>query len=154
MYRSRVLRDTSDGIEVEAPIQRDHYVPIRIGEALVVEATCPGGVIHFRSKVMSRSQEDHSLVMERPSAFYKTERRQESRMDGAGLEGVCLEGKLTQVLDVSTLGVRLVSPVHVDRGERVRVDFPWLGTPVFGYVLDALGREARVRFEERIPLPH
>src|SRR4051794_19366593 len=54
MYRARFLGETRDGWTFTAPLQRDAYVPLRIGEALVIEAPSERGILRFRTVIIDR----------------------------------------------------------------------------------------------------
>jgi len=70
VYRTRFLGEVVTGWEFAAPLQRDAYVPLRVGERLVVEAETRHGRMLFRSEVLSRDPETGSMILARPEKSY------------------------------------------------------------------------------------
>lgn len=156
MYRSSFLRETTKGWLLSAPIQREHYVPIRVGEEIKAEIATPKGVLFFRSEVLERTTHPWRLLIRAPDHFELRERRSHPRR--RDLEGLRadIDGHAAVLMDLSTLGARVTSTVCGERGERIRVDLPWLAAPCFAYVVEvapprdpqSTGIEMRLRFEE------
>jgi hypothetical protein len=160
MYRSRVIAKTAGGWSVAAPLQRDSHVPVRVREELTIEATTKGGVITFRTHVLSRDSGSHTLEIEMPDDWFLTERRQETRLTGLSALSISVEGRPGCLVDVSRQGARLLTNGHVARGERVNLHLP-NGLGYFaGWILDAQpasfrhepATEVRLRFEEPFDL--
>ena len=156
MYRSNFVAETAKGWLLSAPIQREHYVPIRIGEEIRAEVTTSKGVLFFRSEVLERSTHPWRLLIRAPARYELRERRsQPRRRDLEGLRAG-LDGHAAVLMDLSDLGARVTASVAPERGERLRLDLPWLEAPCFAYVLEvapprdpaATGTELRLRFEE------
>ena len=161
IYRARFLGPNAKGWSFSVPMQRDSYVPLRVGEALTIEATAPGGLLLFRSKVIDRQTEPQQLVIDKPARVMKVERRKSPRT--ARVEGltVRVDDVRGTLVDLSSRGACFESPRLHEKGERIRLQFPFSNEPVFGWLLDVQpkGRGAidgslcRVVFEEAIDLP-
>lgn len=159
MYRSVFLGETKQGWLLSAPLQHDHHVPVRVGEDLKCEIITSKGVSCFRSQVLERTSEPWRLLVRRPDRFALRERRDSRRRsDLAGLKAG-IDGNPAVLVDLSDLGARVCSAHAPARGERLRVDLPWLIQPQFAYVLEVAppasteqrGVEVRLRFEEPLP---
>ncbi|MGV3615870.1 MAG: flagellar brake protein [Fimbriimonas sp.] len=74
VYRSRFLEATAEGWVFAAPLQRDAYVPLRVGEDLVVEAEEEDGRLIFRSQLVQRCAETGRMVMSRPKNVFRADR--------------------------------------------------------------------------------
>jgi hypothetical protein len=152
IYRSQLERLEACYWTISAPLQRDHYVPLRVGEELVIEAATDRGALLFRGEVVERRSDPHVLVIQRPKRIHAVDRRDHRRwphMQGAALS---VEGEHASVVNLSEGGARLQTSLRVKRGERVRIDMP-CGREVFGWVLATEGNEHRIRFEELIEAP-
>jgi hypothetical protein len=75
VYRSRFLEAGTEGWIFAAPLQRDVYVPLRVGEDLVVEAEEPEGRLIFRAKLVERCGNTGRMVMSRPMQVFRAEAR-------------------------------------------------------------------------------
>lgn len=159
VYRAVFLGESKGGWLLSAPLQRDHHVPIRVGEQLRCEIVTPEGVRCFRSEVLERSSEPWRLLIRRPDRVGLRERRDTPRRkDLAGLRAH-LDGEPSVLVDLSDLGAKVASAHAPVKGERLRVELPWLIQPQFAYVLDVSapasteqkGVEVRLRFEEPLP---
>lgn len=71
VYRSRVLETSTAGLVFAAPLQRDTYVPLRIGERLVVEALLDGEKLLFHSAILNRDSATGQMTMEIPKKLYR-----------------------------------------------------------------------------------
>lgn len=151
MYRSRLLGLGRSSWTLSAPLQRDAFVPIRIGEELVIESASRQGALLFRSQVVARDPETHSLHIQRPERIHLVERRGHRRFPELEGAAVQLEGESATLMDISEGGARLHTSTKAHRGDRVRLDLP-SGDSVFAWVLSTDGCEARLRFEELMML--
>lgn len=75
VYRSRFLEAGQKGWVFAAPLQRDVYVPLRVGEDLVVEAEEAEGRLIFRAKLVERCGDTGRMVMTRPMHVFRAEAR-------------------------------------------------------------------------------
>src|SRR4051794_14678642 len=53
-YRSHVLDSAGSVWRISAPLQRDAYVPLRVGEEVVIEAAAKNGALLFRTQIVAR----------------------------------------------------------------------------------------------------
>jgi hypothetical protein len=153
VYRCRYHRAVPVGWVVGAPLRRDHHVPLRPGENVVVEAPVPGGVQVFRSEVLDRIAATHELVLRQPTRVEAWDRRSEPRTPAP--EGLLIElnGEMAGVVDSSPNGLRVLTLARLEPGEaiRLRVD----GELRYGWVLECLSavwhgvsaREVRIRLQ-------
>jgi|SRR5579862_4158664 len=148
VYRSQVLSLSDSEWTISAPLQRDAFLALGMGESVVAEAAFPCGVLVFRSKVISIDARGHSVVLQPPNRIHRLDRRQCKRWPEMAGQGIEIEGQSGQILDLSEGGARIATAYRPNKGERVRLDMPW-GEVVYAWVLSREGSEARVRFEEQ-----
>ena len=79
VYRSRFLEVTDEGWVFAAPLQRDAYVPLRVGEDVVVEAEEADGRLIFRSEIIHRCAQSGRFTIARPANVFRTDPRDEIR---------------------------------------------------------------------------
>lgn len=153
VYRCHFLRLDRDALVVSAPLYRDHYVPVRPEEKLMVQAPVPDGLMTFRTHVLSRDAGDHTLRLARPEQFRLVDRRAEPRSVGVAGRSAVVNGSGAELVNLSAGGARVKTPLAVRAGERLEVR---LGEGAcYGWALesvpDTLGtlpaRSVRVRFE-------
>ncbi|MCG9895820.1 MAG: flagellar brake protein [Fimbriimonadaceae bacterium] len=155
-YRCYFLREESAGIVLSTPLQRDRYVPLRVGDTLIVQVPQGDGLISFTSEVQSRSIETHELVISRPKLIRHMERRSEvrdSRLEGAEA-GV--NGQEAWVQNLSAGGACLVTHAPVLPGDIVSLRLPESGGAIEAWVLDSIpgaignrqGRRVRLLFQK------
>jgi hypothetical protein len=157
MYRSTYLEDSKQGWVISAPLQRDSYVPLSVGDTMVVEAAGMTGALVFRSEIVARDPETHSFTLRRPSEVRRIERRGHKRVTKVCGALTLLEGEDAQLVDLSEVGARVATRKRLAQGERVRLDMDGR-EPVFGWVLEILpgsrygydSCEARLRFEQAL----
>lgn len=70
IYRSRFLGVTPEGWKFAAPLQRDSFVPLHVGETLIVEATDGKRVTLFRSVLVDRKTEDGTMTAKVPKQVF------------------------------------------------------------------------------------
>ena len=157
MYRSRYLGECAEGWQFGAPLCRDNYVPLRVGEELTVEAICDKGVMLFKTVVLSRDTVDHTLTFARPGSTVKTNRREEDRRTDVAGHPIEIEGVNASLLNLSHRGACLVTEKGMNPGDWVQVKLPWSESAVFGWVLAQDGQDqfkkVRIRFDESVALP-
>lgn len=160
VYRCRVLDAAGGEWTVSSPIQRDAYVPLRVGETLTVEWPTPRGVVLFRTRVLSRDAVDHTFRIAAPESPRPQERRGEPRATEFPVDRVAFDGRPAELVDLCSKGCRLRTRFAPAPGSRVRVDLPWADEPAFGAVLEqraacfdgSPGVEVRLVFEDRVPV--
>lgn len=137
MYRCHFLREDPVGWWFSAPLSRDAYVPLRIGEKLFVEAPVSGeGAVVFESEIVARDGREHEICLRRPSASRVFERRLASRDRSLAGRRCSVNGQPAEIVDISEHGVRVICLDSHSRGDEVRVGLPDRGM-VFGWVLEA-----------------
>ena len=136
LYRSRFLGAGRDGWQFSAPLQRDSFVPLRVGEPMTVQATGAGGVLSFRSRVIDRQMTTHDFMLAPPERVVRTERRATKRVPCQGATGE-IEGRPAFFTDLSRTGARLECQTAAERGERVSIRTPG-GEVAPAWVLEAL----------------
>lgn len=155
-YRCYYLRRTKKGLFFSAPLQRDEYVPVRVGESLMVQAPIADSLVTFRSSVVSRDGESHEFCIAHPVRMRQVDRRSEARDKSVQGSIVRLNGDSASLVDLSAGGARIVSNSDVLPGDTVFVDLPDELGSVQGWALEsvpsqfggATTREFRIRFEE------
>jgi hypothetical protein len=160
MYRSRFIREENGHWVLAAPLSRDSYVPLRVGEMVSIQAVAKGGVYRFRAEIASRDAETHQFAVRAPDALSLVERRDNPRLTFSPPEEARVEGDSAWLQDLSPLGARVLATIKAPRGERVRLDLSNTDEPVFAWVLDCAAAPAahnaeclmRLRFEEAFPL--
>jgi hypothetical protein len=157
VYRARFLGETPEGWSFSVPLQRDSYVPIQVGEPLIIEAPSPAGLLRFRTTLRARSQNPPAMFAEPPREVHVEDRRSEVRRFDLSDGDAFLDGHCAFLVDVSSAGARLTLDSEVLQGERVRVELPWADEPAFAWTLDVerqIGKfEVRLRFEDFLELP-
>lgn len=155
VYRCYLGSVKGKGLEFSAPLQRDHYVPLRVGEALMVQIPVQEGVVSFRSVVVERDAERHTFRMAAPTHFRTLDRRSEPRDDSVYGREVALNGQAAEVLNVSAGGALVVTTLDVQPGDRIDLQLGGSNSVCPGWALESvpttLGQQAarsvRVRFE-------
>lgn len=151
VYRSNLMKLGGSVWTISAPLQRDTYVPLRVGEEIVVEAASKHGALVFRSQIVARHTHPHSFSIQCPDKIHQIERREHKRWPHLSGEPVKLEGQNGRIIDLSEGGARIQSPCRTHKGDRVRLDMPW-GQEIYAWVLSSEGNEARLRFEDLMEL--
>ncbi len=106
------------------------------------------GLLRFRSEISEVEFSGHFSV-KTPLTTRLVERRSEPRDSKPG--NVLIEQNPSVCIDLSPLGGRFETPYTARRGERIRLDFPQVPQPIFGWVLEIYPNQIRVRFEDRLP---
>lgn len=151
MYRSKLISADPKGWKISAPLSRNHYVPLRVGEQLSIEAPVDGGVYLFKTVITARDNETHELVLQPPTHIAPRDRRDVKRCPRN--EDVLVEGQTGHLVDISSLGARLKTAKRYVPGDRVRLELP--EGLMYAWVLEAWPtrhgddwrENLRVRFE-------
>lgn len=157
-YRSRFLMATSEGWVVAAPLQRDAFVPLRVGESMVVQAPAPGGVWTFRTEVLDRQMEGHLIVLSAPAKPHLVDRRGDKRDQRVRGEEVMLNGVPSELLDISSHGAAVLSAAPLANGDGILLAMQGLEFEARGWALECAPlrhadgrRNVRICFSEPIP---
>lgn len=121
VYRTRFLSATPEGWVLAAPLSRDRYVPLRIGEKLTIEAACDQGLVLWRTEVVARAMDPHTFTVRKPEPARPQNRRRECRMPGSPWPEATLDGRPVELLDVSPRGCRVLADTRLAIGALVRV---------------------------------
>jgi hypothetical protein len=156
IHRSRLISKENGKWRISAPLSRDSYVPFRPEESLLIEVSDAMGAMVFRTRVLQRDDASHELVLLEPSYVHRIERRSEPRLTSVRELPARIDGNPSTMIDLSSLGAKLISTSRCLKGDRIRLDLLPYPSAIFGYVLEALPEEGktvvRVRFEEAIDL--
>ncbi|HEY3781988.1 MAG TPA: flagellar brake protein [Fimbriimonadaceae bacterium] len=151
IYRSKFLGDNASGWIISAPLSRDAYVPLRVGEKITVVGPTEHGLKHFQTEVLLRDSDTHELTIKIPDRMSNVERRQSFRVDKFLSPSALVEGQPATLLDLSEGGARVVLHDPLKRGERTAIEL--LGADkMYAWVVDSSpanpGYVIRLRFEE------
>lgn len=157
MYRAKLLGYGERTWRISGPLSRNNYVPLRIDDPLTVEAPVENGVLIFRTVIEGRDDEQHEFLLTAPDDIKVTDRRSEKRRP-ADIP-VLVEGDQGKVVDMTSLGLRLLTNRSCHVGERVRLELA--DSMVYGWVLDfwptrssePYRESVRIRLEEVFSLP-
>jgi c-di-GMP-binding flagellar brake protein YcgR len=151
LYRSKFIGDNASGWVISAPLSRDAYVPLRVGEAITVLGPTESGLKHFHTEILLRDSETHELTIKIPEKMSTVERRQSFRVDKFLTPNAVVEGQPATLLDLSEGGARVVIREQIKRGERTALELPG-NDKMFAWVVDSSpanpGYVIRLRFEE------
>ena len=154
-YRCYFLRRTKAGLVFSSPLQRDHYIPVRVGETMMVQAPLSDCVLTFRASILGRDADTHEFTLSLPERIRHIDRRSESRDHSVQGSIVSLNNERATLCDLSAGGARVVCGGKIVPGDAVRLDLPSdLGT-TYGWALEcvpsvmgnASAKEIRIRFE-------
>jgi len=152
LYRAKLLGLEESTWRISGPLSRNNYVPLRVDDRLTVEAPVENGVLIFRTVIQGRDDEQHEFLLAAPEEVKVTDRRSERRK--AVELPVRVEGDEGIILDLTSLGARLVTNRSCSVGERVRLEMA--DSMIYGWVLDfwptrssdSFRETVRIRFEE------
>lgn len=155
VYRSRLISHDDKQWVFAAPMQRDSFVPIPIGEECVCEVLARGGVLLFISKVIARQSQEGRIVIEAP-----VKPKLKNRRDGARRIDIPMSLQVGnhggEVLDVSANGAKVKLSGFQKEGQTVRVDLPdgeSRAANVIESTHDSVGSTVRISFDRPIQLP-
>ena len=155
-YRCHFMREENELMVVSSPLQADRFVPIRVGEKLLVQVPSDDCLLSFSTTVVSRDSEKHELVIKSPATLRRIERRSEFRSERLAGEDVLFDGEVAALVDLSAAGACVVTRRRPKSGDRVRIVLPQSGLDAFGWALESSqaafgihsGYKVRVQFEE------
>jgi hypothetical protein len=153
VYRCYLIRTDREALVVSAPLHRDHFVPLRPEERLMVQMPVQDGLVTFRTEVLSRNADDHTVRLTYPQQYRLVDRRSEPRSVGVAGQAAIVNGSTAELLNLSAGGARVKTRLALRAGERIEVTLDQ--TACQGWALesipDSLGtlpaRNVRVRFE-------
>ncbi len=152
LYRCRLISRDHNGWVFTAPMQRDHFVPISVGEQITCEVIANGGLIVFSTIVISRRAIEGSIVVAAPKSVKLQNRRDQTDRKQVDMD-VVVAGKNGAVIDLSPGGARVKIQGFEREGNMVRIDLPTgesRGATVVDSKNDHLGSVIRLKFDEPI----
>lgn len=158
VYRCHYLSHDRKGVRVSSPIQRDHYIPLRVGEQMMVQVPQDAGLLVFRTTIIERDAESHEFLLGSPEAVRHIERRSEQRDSSVEGKGIEFNGEPATLIDISAGGAKVLTQVEVDPGDQVRIKLHANLGEAYGWALESTAsqrdrRPARaVRVKFQIPL--
>ena len=156
-YRGRFSRFESGRMVFDAPLRDDRFVPLRVGEMIVVRAPVDSGVVTIRADIDSRDPVARQFTVPVPSTYRFEDRRAESRSSANEGRPAAIEGRPAWVVDMSANGACLDTKAIVKPGELVALKLPG-ASDVRAWVLEALpeavqgGQGSRVRLRLESPI--
>ncbi|MBL8040917.1 MAG: flagellar brake protein [Chthonomonas sp.] len=159
MYRARFLTKDRAGIHISSPMQRDFFVPLRVGEEVSIEVPIDKGVVVFKSEVVSRDTGNHTFCLRAPAVPALINRREEARTERFHGEQAFINEEPAELVDVSRSGARLLSFCRHEPGDVVRVAIPRFDASQLAHVMDCTpaplqdrqGFQLRLRFIDPLP---
>src|SRR5207244_4268300 len=101
IYRSRFVGTCSGNWSFDAPLHRGHFVPLRLGEEVVIEAPGDDALLLFRSKVIGRDAENHRFLLSKPTGMEKKDRRATRRSTAIAGRSAALDGRQAVLCNLS-----------------------------------------------------
>jgi hypothetical protein len=158
-YRCRFVRQDRNGLVLSAPMEQDRFVPVHAGESVMVQAPQGDSLLCFRSDILGRDGTLHEFTVAKPSTIKRIERRGEKRDKSYAGSKAKLNGVSADMMDLSTMGAKVVTPAIVIAGDAVTLELPMGLGSVEGWALAARpaafeGKPAReVRIKFMVPVP-
>lgn len=157
LYRTRLTGFQGRDIVVAAPLSRDSYVPIRIGQAATLELLSKKGVLLIQTRLSKRNSATHELVFEGGNPSSLIERRAADRVEFNPSARIWLNDASGELLDFSEKGGKARASGNFFKGERISVLLPWQKDVLYAWVIsvEPTGDEVVLRFlfEEPASLP-
>ena len=154
VYRCRFVGETSGGWAFSAPLQRDAYVPMEVGQTVSCEVTTTAGVMIFETRVRGRRADPvtgAAILLSPPRQVRALDRREDERRPVEGRSEVTVDGNVGTLVDLSSSGAKIRIRRAPAKGASVRVLLP-SGERREAFVIDsetAAGSAiVRVRFED------
>jgi hypothetical protein len=123
LYRCRHVSTDTNGWVFTAPMHRDNYVPVSVGEEITCEVVARGGVLLFATKVIARKAIEGTIVVAVPKSVKLDDRRDKTDRAEVEME-VVVSGKTGEVMDISPSGARVKIQGFEREGNMVRIDLP------------------------------
>lgn len=159
LYRTRLTGFQGRDIVVAAPLSRDSYVPIRIGQAATLELLSRKGVLLVQTRLSRRNSATHELVFEGGNPTSVVERRATDRLEFAPPSRIWLNEFTGELLDFSEKGAKAVAKGRFFKGERIAVILPWHSDTLYAWIVavenngNSESHLIRFIFEEPANLP-
>jgi Flagellar protein YcgR len=154
LYRCRLISSDANGWIFTAPMHRDNFVPVAVGEEVKCEVVANGGLLIFTTKVIARKPIEGTIIVAAPKSVELDNRRTHLSRREVAVE-VVIGGKSGSVMDLSPGGARVKIQGFEREGNMVRVDMPGgesRGATIVDSKNDHLGSTVRLRFDEAIEI--
>jgi hypothetical protein len=160
LYRTRFIRQEGDEMVFAAPISRESYVPIRVGEEVTIELLSEKGITLVRSTVVRRDDKTHEFAVGKPEMSSLIERREARRVAYEKDLRIQADSADAHLIDVSNRGAKFRTWKEFAKGERISIQLPWKKDLVGAWIIESAaapkgtsGREYRAVFEEPVAPP-
>lgn len=124
VLRVRYLGRTARGYQITAPLSMNSHVALRPGDRVHVEAPGAGVSITFRSYIIGRDLDSHTLIVQETEDFVIRNHRDDPRIRFSEGEPAKLNGQPSVLMDLSQSGAKLRTRAQVSTGDWVRLDLP------------------------------
>ncbi len=152
LYRCRLVSKDGSSWTFTAPMHRDNYVPVSVGESVKCEVVANGGLLIFETKVIARKSIEGTIVVAAPKSVKLDNRRMNLDRREVDMD-VVVAGKNGAVIDLSPGGARVKIQGFEREGNMVRIDLP-SGESRCATVVDSkndqFGSVIRLKFDEPI----
>lgn len=155
VYRCYFLRRDRKGLTFSAPLQKDSYVPLRVGEVLMIQAPMADSIVTFRAPVNSRDGDSHEFTVDIPERMRHVNRRSENR--DRTLEGsvITVNDAPATLVDISACGAKVIVGGGIEPGDTVSLQLPQDYGTAYGWALEStpvahgrrMAKTIRIRFE-------
>lgn len=122
--RVRFMGVCEAGYEVSAPMALDAHVALRPGDSVYVEAPGKNAAVLFKSYVIGRNAERHTLIIQPTTDFKVRNRRDEPRAKWEDGLSARMNGESAVVINLSSSGAKVKTRAEVSAGDWVKVDLP------------------------------
>lgn len=117
--RARFVGESRQGYRIEAPMAKGSFVPLRPGDAVYVEAPGIGSAMTFKTQIVGRDTQDHTLTLRLVANPITHNRRDDARLKGE--ETIMVNGVPSQLVDLSSSGAKVVTVADLAPGDLVRL---------------------------------
>ena len=154
LYRCRLISSDRKGWTFTAPMQRDSYVPIPVGQEVTCEVIAQGGMLVFKSTVIARKAIEGFIVIAAPKSAKLENRRDKAERKEIDM-AVVVAGKTGAVIDLSPGGAKVKIQGFEREGNQVLIDLPTgesRGATIVDSKNDHMGSVIRLKFDEPIAI--
>ena len=152
LYRCRLVSHSSKLWVFTAPMHRDNFVAISVGEAVTCEVVANGGLLLFTSTVIARKSIEGTITVAAPATIKLDNRRDKADREVVDM-AVVVSGTSGEVMDLSPGGARVKIKGFQREGNIVMIDLP-TGESRAAVVVDSkndhMGSVIRLKFDEPI----
>ena len=154
LYRCRLVSHGPKSWIMTAPMHRDNYVPVSVGETVTCEVIAQGGLLLFTSTVIARKSIEGTISIAAPTSVKLDNRRDKSDRELVDM-AVVVSGTSGEVMDLSPGGARVKIKGFQREGNIVTIDLP-TGESRAAVVVDSkndhMGSVIRLKFDDPIAM--